>query len=113
MTSKLRHSITIPTIELFLRTEKTLNFDNSIGLRGFMEAIFQRISFYTITIMTNLSIHILVFNIKSSMEGLLLLVGRRNYIIKKYSTPRKIILGHESVKVNGMDLIERNLHLDF
>ena len=100
--------MTIPTIELFLRTEKTLNFDNSVGLRGFMG--------------NNFSEDILLHNHDNDkliysypriqykiINGRAIIIGLAEGIISLKNIPplEKIILGHEDVKVDGMDLTER------
>lgn len=108
MTSKLRHSMTIPTIELFLRTEKSLNFDNSVGLRGFMGK-----NFSEDILLHNHDNDKLIYSYPriqyKIINGRAIIIGLAEGITSLKNIPplEKIILGHEDVKVNGMDLTER------
>lgn len=108
MTSKLRHSMTIPTIELILRTGKTLDFDNSVGLRGFMGSNFSEDILLHNHDNDNLvysypRIQYKIINRRASIIGL----AEGITSLKNIPPLEKIILGHEEVKVNGMDFTER------
>lgn len=108
MTSKLRHSMTIPTIELILRTEKTLDFDNSVGLRGFMGS-----NFSEDILLHNRDNDKLVYSYPriqyKIINGRAKIIGLAEGFTSLKNIPplEKIILGHVDVKVNGIDLTER------
>lgn len=100
--------MTIPTIELVLKTEKPLDFDNSVGLRGFVGRNFSGDVFLHNHDDDNLvysypRIQYKIINSRACIIGLAEGVNS----IKNIPPIENIVLGHEDVKVNGIDLSER------
>ena len=104
---RLRQSMTIPTIELVLKTSKSLDFENSIGLRGFIGRQFaENISLHNHNhkslVYSYPRVQYKIIDSKTSIIGL----AEGVKAIKNIPHLKKITLGHEDVKVEDIDLSE-------
>lgn len=109
ITHKLRRSINIPTVELVLTTDKSLVFDNSAGLRGFIGRHFSEdVLLHNHNndefIYSYPRIQYKIIDNKAYVVGLA--EGIKS--IKSIPSFESVTIGHENVKVNGIDLSERH-----
>ena len=108
MTSyRLRQNITVPTIELSFKTSKTLNFSDTVRLRGFISRIFSnnillhnhdneslRYSYPRVQYKV-IDSHAIVLGLAEGIEAL-----------KPLAQLNRIVIGHEDIHIDDFEIIE-------
>lgn len=104
----LRQNITVPTIRLALETSRPLDFDNSVGLRGFMGH-----KFSDDVILHNHDDKDLIYSYPrvqyKVIDGKALIMGLAEGAesLKHIPYIESVTIGCEDIKINGIDLSEK------
>ncbi len=107
MIQMLRRNMTIPEVKLLLTTERQLNFENTVGLRGFVGRQFtDNVLLHNHNdgdlIYSYPRVQYKIIDFKASIIGMAEGVGT----VKNIPRLEKITLGSEDVKVNSVTLSE-------